>query len=84
MEQSSAITTRPEPKYLSSTGLISYLREYAGFAPSRSNLYKLTMNGQIPFKKGPGGRLLFPIKEIRLWVDSGGAVVHSETEQAEG
>lgn len=78
------VTTRPEPKYLSSTGLMNYLREYAGFAPSRSNLYKLTMTGQIPFKKGPGGRLLFPIAEIRRWVDNGGVVEPSETKPAEG
>lgn len=77
------LTAKPEPKYLSSTGLISYLREYAGFAPSRSSLYKMTMTGQIPFLKGPGNRLLFPIADIRRWVESGGAVVHSETEHSE-
>jgi len=72
------VTTRPEQKYLSTAGLISYLREYAGFAPSRSNLYKLTMQNQIPFKKGPGGRLLFPIAEIRQWVENGGNVERGE------
>jgi len=78
------VTTRPEPKYLTTAGLLSYLREYAGFAPSRSNLYKLTMNGQIPHIKGPGNRLLFPIRDIERWVENGGCLgEHSETKQSE-
>ena len=75
---------KPEQKYLSSAGLISYLKEFAGFAPSRSTLYKLTMNGNIPHIKGPGNRLLFPIDKIRAWVENGGIVEQSETEKAEG
>ena len=66
------VASMPEPKYLSTAGLLSYLKEFAGFAPSRSSLYKLTMDGQIPFIKGPGNRLLFPIAEIRKWVENGG------------
>lgn len=78
------LTTRPEPKYLTTSGLMSYLREYAGFAPSRSNLYKLTMSGKIPYRHGPGNRLLFPIAEIRQWVDNGGVVEPSEQSEARG
>lgn len=78
------LTAKPEPKYLTSAGLMNYLREYAGFAPSRSNLYKLTMSGKIPFIHGPGKRLLFPIAEIRLWVDRGGAVETSEQSEVRG
>jgi hypothetical protein len=82
MEQSTL--AKPEPKYLSSAGLISYLKEFAGFAPSRSNLYKLTMNGDIPHIKGPGNRLLFPIDKIRAWVENGGNVEQSRSEMEEG
>ena len=60
-----------EPKYLSSKGLIAFLQVYAGYTLSRSSLYKLTMDSQIPHKKGPGGRLLFPIDAIKQWVEGG-------------
>ncbi len=58
-----------EPKYLSSKGLINFLQVYAGFTLSRSCLYKLTMDSQIPHVKGPGGRLLFPIEDIKKWLE---------------
>ena len=73
MEQC-ALPTKPERKYLSSEGLISYLKDFADLRVSRSNLYKLTMSGAIPHIKGPGGRLLFPIIAIRRWVENGGDV----------
>ena len=72
MTPTNTLPGRPEPKYLSTEGLLSYLREFAGFAPSKSSLYQMTMCDQIPFIKGPGGRLLFPIAEIRRWVEAGG------------
>jgi len=71
---------RPEPKFLTTAGVIDYLKTYAGFAPSRSNLYKLTMQNQIPHIKGPGNRVLFPITEIRQWVENGGRMANAETE----
>ena len=74
---------KPERKYLSSEGLISYLKEFADYSISRSCLYKLTMNGDIPHIKGPGNRLLFPIAEIRHWVENGGNIDLSETDQVE-
>ncbi len=59
----------PERKYLSSEGLITYLKEFADYSISRSCLYRLTMNNAIPHIKGPGNRLLFPIAEITRWVE---------------
>lgn len=67
-------TTSPavERKYLNSKNLIAFLKEYADYNISRSCLYKLTMDAQIPHVKGPGGRLLFEIAVIKRWVDNGG------------
>jgi excisionase family DNA binding protein len=60
----------PEKKYLSSSGLITYLKEFADITISRSTIYKLTMNGVIPHIKGPGKRLLFPIEGIKQWIEN--------------
>jgi hypothetical protein len=62
----------PEPKYLDLKGLQAYLKIYAGFAPSKSFIYKAVMLCTIPVHRGPGGRLLFPISEIRDWIENGG------------
>ena len=66
------LPARPEPKYLNSAGVIDYIEAFAGYRLSTSSLYKMTMDGTIPFRRGPGNRLLFPIAEIRHWVENGG------------
>ncbi len=67
---------------MDTAGLIAYLKAFAGYAPSKSNIYKLTMRNQIPHLKGPGKRVLFPIEDIRGWVESGGQMPDNKSEGA--
>jgi len=74
------IFTRPEKRFYSTTELMAFLREYAGMVVSRSTVFKWSMTGKIPCKKAPNGRLLFPVEEVRRWVESGSDAVQSEEE----
>ncbi len=62
---------KPAPKFTSVDGLRTLLMETYGFTYSKSRLYKLTMNNEIPHIKGHGGRVLFPLADIFKWVEGG-------------
>jgi len=64
-----ACFARPERKYLCTSNLIHYLREYAGMNVSKSTIYRWSMNNSIPCKKAPNGRLLFPVQDIVEWIE---------------
>ena len=68
---------KPEPKFFTVEALRSYMESVYGYSLSKSRIYALTMNSEIPHIKGPGGRLLFPIAEIPGWIEG-------ETEKKEG
>jgi hypothetical protein len=51
---------KPEPKFFTVEALRSYMESVYGYSLSKSRIYALTMNGEIPHIKGPGGRLLSP------------------------
>jgi len=75
--------TAPEKRYFSTTEVIAFLKSYAGLTFSKSTIFKLSMRQAIPCQKGPGGRLLFPVQQIKTWIDNGGVVEPSETEHSE-
>lgn len=54
--------------------------KYCGL--SRSYLYKLTMNRQIPHYKGPMGKMCyFNRKELEQWLQSNRVIMESEINQ---
>ncbi len=69
-----ATFTAPEKRYFSTPEVISFLKEYAGLTFSKSTIFKMSMRQSIPAQKGPGGRLLFPVQEVKAWVDNGGKI----------
>jgi hypothetical protein len=77
---------RPEKRFFSTPELISFLRDYAGMTISKSTAFKWSMLGKIPCQKAPNGRLLFPVDEVRRWIESGYSGCsgeHSETKHPE-
>ncbi len=60
---------KPEeiPKYLNTEKALVYLKKI-GYPISKSKLYKLTANGEIPFHKS-GNTLLFKMEEISQWCE---------------
>ena len=78
MTENTSIISRPEKRFFSTTEVITFLRDYAGLVISRSTVFKWTMAGKIPCQKAPNGRLLFPVNEVRDWIESG------STENVEG
>lgn len=65
--------TPPAPKFLSTKGAKKFLHDYADLNYSDSRFFALTFQGKIPCRKGPTGRLLFPIDELKAWVDGNDA-----------
>ena len=55
---------RPEQKYMTIEGVRTFMQKMCGYSLSKSRIYALTMNDEIPHRKGPGGRLILPINEI--------------------
>jgi hypothetical protein len=60
---------RPEQKYMTIEGVRTFMQKMCGYSLSKSRIYALTMNDEIPHRKGPGGRLIFPIDEIVKWIE---------------
>jgi Helix-turn-helix domain len=60
---------KPSQKYTSVVGLRAFMEETYGYGLSKSRIYALTMNDEIPHIKAPGGRLLFPIADIIKWIE---------------
>ncbi|TNJ37403.1 hypothetical protein [Prosthecochloris vibrioformis] len=78
METTSTLTA-PEKKYFTTPEVVAFLKAYAGLTFSRSTIFKMSMRQAIPCQKGPSGRLLFPVQQIKAWVDNGGKMKPSET-----
>lgn len=57
----------------------SELSEYVGY--HRETVYKKCRSGEIPYRKLPGGKILFVREEIDLWID-GQVVNNTSPEQA--
>ena len=55
------------PKYLSTENVLAYLKK-TGFPMSKSQLYKLTSCGRMPFHKS-GNTLLFIPEELDKWCE---------------
>ena len=67
------------PKYLSTENALAYLKK-TGFPMSKSQLYKLTSCGRMPFHKS-GNTLLFIPEELDKWCeDKIQTVSHEENE----
>lgn len=77
-------TFSPEKRYFSTDEVVLFLREYAGLTYSKNTIFKMTMRKDIPFQKGPSGRLLFPVQKVKAWVDGSGVVEPSEQSEARG
>lgn len=60
---------RSEPNYLNVNELIIYLRE-KGIKMSKSTIYKLTMNNEIPFQRFGNREIFFVPGELDKWIDS--------------
>lgn len=73
MTDNTSILARPEKKFFSTPEVIAFLRDYAGLVIARSTVFKWRMDGKIPCQKAPNGRLLFPVNEVRDWIESGRA-----------
>ena len=71
--QDAIALTKPEKRYFSTLEVIAFLKDYAGMVVSRSTLFKWSMDGKIPYRKAPNGRLLFPCREVQSWIDGSGA-----------
>jgi hypothetical protein len=66
--------TAPEKRYFNTPEVISFLKEYAGLTFSKSTIFKMSMRQSIPCRRGPSNRLLFPVQEVKAWVDNGGKI----------
>jgi hypothetical protein len=65
---------RPEKVYFSTREVVAFIGDYTGMVVSAGTIHKYSMLGKIPFKKAPNGRLLFPVKEVKEWIDGGGSI----------
>lgn len=74
MMENTATLTAPEKRYFSTPEVISFLKEYAGLTFSKSTIFKMSMRQDIPCQKGPSGRLLFPVQQVKAWIDNGGKI----------
>jgi hypothetical protein len=65
---------RPEKVYFSTREVVAFIGDYTGMVVSTGTIHKYSMLGKIPVKKAPNGRLLFPVKEVKEWIDGGGSI----------
>jgi hypothetical protein len=66
--------SKPVAKFMTIEGFRSYMIDKYGYTLSKSRIYVLCSQDQIPHIHGPGRRILFPIKEIQEWIDGGGSI----------
>ena len=60
---------KPKKAFYSTPELIAHLRDYAGMKISKSTVFKWSMDGKIPVRRAPNGRLLFPVTAIQEWLE---------------